>query len=88
MGVSLFFQLVGRGKLGNFIAQWVPTWLIIGLYNKVVKQEATTNSTAGKKLGPAAIPTHYSTFGQPRHHKALCVVVAYFQPAGISRAAG
>jgi hypothetical protein len=30
---------VGRGKWGNFIAQWVPTWLIIGLYNKVVKQE-------------------------------------------------
>lgn len=39
MGLSLFCQLVGRGKWGNFIAQWVPTWLIIGLYNKVVKQE-------------------------------------------------
>ena len=39
MGFSLFCQLVGRGKWGNFIAQWVPTWLIIGLYNKVVKQE-------------------------------------------------
>jgi hypothetical protein len=23
----------------NFIAQWVPTWLILGLYNKVVKTE-------------------------------------------------
>ncbi len=39
MGFSLFCQLVGRGKWCNFIAQWVPTWLIIGLYNKVVKQE-------------------------------------------------
>ena len=39
MGFSLFCQLVGRGKWGNSIAQWVPTWLIIGLYNKVVKQE-------------------------------------------------
>jgi hypothetical protein len=29
----------GRGKWGNFIAQWVPTWLVIGLYNKLVKLE-------------------------------------------------
>jgi hypothetical protein len=37
MGLSLACQLAGRGKWGNFIAQWVPTWLIIGLYNKLVK---------------------------------------------------
>jgi predicted PurR-regulated permease PerM len=30
-----------QGALGGliFIAQWVPTWLIIGLYNKLVKVE-------------------------------------------------
>ncbi len=39
MGASLVFQIAGRGKWGNFIAQWVPTWLIIGLYNKMVKLE-------------------------------------------------
>ena len=39
MGLSLACQVVGRGKWGNFIAQWVPTWLIIGLYNKLVKLE-------------------------------------------------
>ncbi|HEU4345318.1 MAG TPA: hypothetical protein VFU31_27520 [Candidatus Binatia bacterium] len=39
MAASLLFQLAGHGKWGNFIAQWVPTWLIIGLYNKVVKLE-------------------------------------------------
>jgi hypothetical protein len=39
MGLSLACQLAGRGKWGNFIAQWVPTWLIIGLYNTLVKQE-------------------------------------------------
>ncbi len=39
MGASLVFQLAGRGKWGNFLAQWVPTWLIIGLYNKMVKLE-------------------------------------------------
>lgn len=25
MGVSLLCQVAGRGKWGNFIAQWVPT---------------------------------------------------------------
>jgi len=39
MGFSLLCQVAGKGKWGNFIAQWVPTWLIIGLYNKMVKQE-------------------------------------------------
>jgi hypothetical protein len=39
MGFSLACQLAGRGKWGNFIADWVPTWLIIGLYNKLVKLE-------------------------------------------------
>ena len=35
MALSLFFQATGQGKWGNFIAQWVPTWLIIGLYKQV-----------------------------------------------------
>lgn len=39
MGLSLVFQATGRGKWGNFIAQWAPTWLILGLYNKLVKLE-------------------------------------------------
>jgi hypothetical protein len=39
MGLSLACQVAGRGKWGNFIAQWVPTWLIIGLYNKLVELE-------------------------------------------------
>jgi len=39
MSLSLVFQLAGRGKWGNFIAQWVPTWLTIGMYNKLVKLE-------------------------------------------------
>ena len=39
MATSFVLQVVGRGKWGNFIAQWVPTWLVIGLYNKLVKIE-------------------------------------------------
>jgi hypothetical protein len=37
MGLSLICHLGGRGKWGNFIAQWVPTLLITGVYNKLVK---------------------------------------------------
>ena len=39
MALALMLQLAGRGKWGNFVAQWVPAWLIIGVYNKLVKLE-------------------------------------------------
>lgn len=39
MALSLLLQASGNGKWGNFVAQWAPTWLIIGLYNKLVKLE-------------------------------------------------
>jgi hypothetical protein len=48
MALSLIFQAAGQGKWGNFIAQWVPTWLIIGLYNKVVKLEGHDRTDRGE----------------------------------------
>jgi len=48
MGLSLLCQVAGRGKWGNFIAQWVPTWLIIGLYNKMVKVEGHDQTDRGR----------------------------------------
>ena len=39
MALSLVCQITGQGKWGNFLAQWVPTWLVIGVYNKLVKLE-------------------------------------------------
>jgi hypothetical protein len=39
MALSLLCQVAGQGKWGNFIAQWVPTWLLMGVYNKLVKLE-------------------------------------------------
>jgi len=48
MAVSLFFQLTGGGKWGNFIAQWAPTWLIIGVYNKLVKLEGHDHQDSAK----------------------------------------
>jgi hypothetical protein len=47
MGISLLFQTTGQGKWGNFIAQWVPTWLIIGVYNKIVKLEGHDKTDRG-----------------------------------------
>ncbi len=57
MGLSLACQVGGRGKWGNFIAQWVPTWLIIGLYNKLVKVQGHDRYDRGQdnelRLTPA-----------------------------------
>lgn len=34
---SLLFQVKGKRELSNFVGQWAPTLLILGLYNKLVK---------------------------------------------------
>ena len=48
MALSLAAQVSGGGKWGNFIAQWAPTWLMIGLYNKMVKLEGHDRSDRGE----------------------------------------
>ena len=37
MAVSLGLQLAGRKSWANFIGQWAPTLLILGVYNKLAK---------------------------------------------------
>lgn len=37
IGISATLQLMGRKETSNFVGQWAPTMLILGLYNKVVK---------------------------------------------------
>lgn len=34
---SATFAIMGKQKYANFIGQWAPTILILGLYNKIVK---------------------------------------------------
>ena len=34
---SLAFQIMGDNKKAVFVGQWAPTFLILGLYNKLVK---------------------------------------------------
>ena len=38
MTVSASLQLMGNRHVSLFIGQWAPTFLIFGLYNKLVKQ--------------------------------------------------
>jgi hypothetical protein len=37
MGASLALGIAGRDKASTFVGQWVPTLLVFGLYNKLVK---------------------------------------------------
>ena len=37
MAGSAALQIAGRKQVSNFIGEWVPTLLIFGLYNKMVK---------------------------------------------------
>ena len=37
MAGSLVLAMMGKQKTANFVGQWVPTMLIFGLYNKIVK---------------------------------------------------
>jgi len=34
---SVVLMVAGQGKKANFVGQWAPTFLILGLYNKMVK---------------------------------------------------
>jgi hypothetical protein len=37
MAGSMVMMAMGQEKKANFIGQWAPTLLILGLYNKMVK---------------------------------------------------
>jgi len=41
MAASLVLMAMGRRNVANFIGQWAPTILIMGLYNKLVKVEGS-----------------------------------------------
>lgn len=36
---SVTFKIMGKDKNALFVGQWAPTFLILGNYNKMVKQE-------------------------------------------------
>ena len=46
MGVSAVMQLTDKKEVSNFIGQWAPTLLILGVYNKLVKQHGSDREEA------------------------------------------
>ncbi len=41
MGVSLYFQYTGDRDRSLFVGQWAAPFLLLGLYNKLVKLEGS-----------------------------------------------
>jgi hypothetical protein len=39
MGGAITLRLLGRKTAANFVGEWVPTLLILGVYNKIVKTQ-------------------------------------------------
>jgi hypothetical protein len=39
IGISLALQLMGKKQTSQFLGQWVAPFLLLGLYNKIVKVE-------------------------------------------------
>jgi hypothetical protein len=78
MVISLALQVGGRGKWGNFIAQWVPTWLIIGVYNKLVKLEGHDQIDGGEEaIGNykcAYCESNFSLKSDLQNHEKHCSV--------------
>jgi hypothetical protein len=46
IAASLALQVMGRKGESTFVAQWVPTLLILGLYNKIVKVAGSDRTSA------------------------------------------
>ena len=43
IATSLTLKIMGRDKDALFVGQWAPTFLILGLYNKLVKVAGSDN---------------------------------------------
>lgn len=48
MGTSAALQLAGNRQLSLFVGQWVPAFLLFGVYNKLVKQLGSDRATSGR----------------------------------------
>lgn len=44
IGLSLLFKILGRRDDALFVGQWAPTFLLLGIYNKLVKLHGSDGS--------------------------------------------
>lgn len=47
IGWSLYLQYTGERNKSLFVGQWAPTFLILGMYNKLVKVAGSDRVTGG-----------------------------------------
>jgi len=52
IALSLALQVFGSKQTSNFVGQWAPTILILGLYNKLVKLEGHDRTDRGGRARP------------------------------------
>lgn len=45
IGVSALLQLTGKQKASLFVGQWVAPFLLLGVYNKIVKVAGSDRAT-------------------------------------------
>jgi hypothetical protein len=50
IGASATLQIMGKRSASVFVGQWAPTLLILGLYNKLVKQHGSDFTDAGTSV--------------------------------------
>lgn len=48
MGVALVFKLIGKKHESLFVGQWAAPFLLMGLYNKIVKVEGHDKNSSPK----------------------------------------
>jgi hypothetical protein len=46
MAVSAAMQMLGNKHVSLFVGQWAPSFLLLGIYNKLVKQHGSDFSDA------------------------------------------
>jgi hypothetical protein len=49
MAVSAALQIAGNQKTSLFVGQWAPSFLLLGLYNKLVKVAGSDGQSAGQQ---------------------------------------
>ena len=57
IGLSLVLEARGRERLANFVGQWVPTFLLFGIYNKIVKVAGSDRLESNRSLFAGGMET-------------------------------
>ena len=49
MGTSALLKILGKDDWALFVGQWAPTFLVLGIYNKLVKQLGSDAYTSSQR---------------------------------------